>query len=564
VSEEMKRCPQCGEEILAIAKKCKHCSSNLDEESTAESAISGPVADYGLFLLAIPVVSTLLVWFWVSGMNLFQSPGSTMGLIMLATIIGTATVAAMEAGKVGMKSDRSKSTYGPTAWFFIIALFWIVGYPVYLFKRKHFGLANRLAAGILVALVFLVSWSVMFSAIESKKAEIRGDLEKLKQQMGSIGNPDQRTTAPLTNTADATDSPQPQDAGEDDLCGDHKCTEKDAVTAKIGMPVVPGAIICRDHDTVMLMMDRYKVSWEENFTASVIGVEKAKQWHGAPAQPPNVEQFGCVIVPPGTPMMWSGSWMPPVVIVKLSDGRTFKGVTNPSMIQVGSPPENNAVNDPKGWVGKFPLSVARDGRINNRFQALLGQSYDHFEQTLTQSTAMTGLLDDYYFGSGCNTHSCDTEQSAFAINKTDDRVFAAMVTDGNRITLFGASAAKELPPPLLDWYRGRGGAKEISDSVTQVVPSANLEKNYEPTQAASFDCKKAKSQSEILICNDAVLSKLDVELAEIYRQAKSQAIDAQAFKTQTVDAWKWREANCHDKECLVKWYADRKDALLGK
>lgn len=32
MSEELKRCPQCGEEILAIAIKCKHCQSVLPEE----------------------------------------------------------------------------------------------------------------------------------------------------------------------------------------------------------------------------------------------------------------------------------------------------------------------------------------------------------------------------------------------------------------------------------------------------------------------------------------------------------------------------------------------------
>ena len=32
MTEEMKTCPYCGEEILAIAKKCKHCGEFLDKE----------------------------------------------------------------------------------------------------------------------------------------------------------------------------------------------------------------------------------------------------------------------------------------------------------------------------------------------------------------------------------------------------------------------------------------------------------------------------------------------------------------------------------------------------
>jgi len=54
-------------------------------------------ADYGTFLLAIPVASTMLIWFWVSGMHLMQSPGDSMTLIMLGTVLGTAILASVEA-----------------------------------------------------------------------------------------------------------------------------------------------------------------------------------------------------------------------------------------------------------------------------------------------------------------------------------------------------------------------------------------------------------------------------------------------------------------------------------
>lgn len=192
MSEEIKRCPFCGEEILAIANKCKHCGSNLEEgASSVPAAIPRQAADYGMFLLAIPVIATLLIWFWVSSMNLLQSPSSTMDMIMLATILGTAIVAAMEASSAGMKSDSDKGTYSPTAWFFIITFLWVVGYPVYLFKRKHFGLADRLVAGILVALIFVGSWGLMYSVIEREKAKIQNGLEQMTKQMESLVRPEQ-------------------------------------------------------------------------------------------------------------------------------------------------------------------------------------------------------------------------------------------------------------------------------------------------------------------------------------------------------------------------------------
>lgn len=36
--EKTKKCPYCGEEILAIAKKCKHCNEWLDETEILSEA----------------------------------------------------------------------------------------------------------------------------------------------------------------------------------------------------------------------------------------------------------------------------------------------------------------------------------------------------------------------------------------------------------------------------------------------------------------------------------------------------------------------------------------------
>ena len=188
MSEAIKRCPFCAEEILADAKKCKHCGSLVDVDSPVLAATKPlPLADYGVALLAAPVVATMLIWFWVGNMNLLQSPGSTMTLILAVVILVTAIVAAMEAGKAGMASDRAEGTYSPITWFFIIALVWIVGYPTYLYKRKHYGLANLSVWGVLVALVFLGSWNIMNAAVEDKAAELRGKLEKVQKDLESLG-----------------------------------------------------------------------------------------------------------------------------------------------------------------------------------------------------------------------------------------------------------------------------------------------------------------------------------------------------------------------------------------
>lgn len=99
------------------------------------------------------------------------------------------------------------------------------------------------------------------------------------------------------------------------------------------------------------------------------------------------------------------------------------------------------------------------------------------------------------------------------------------------------------------------------------VPGAALEasQQYAPGAPAavttSFDCSKARSDAEHLICSDPELAADDVELAKVYSVAKAAVADQAAFKERTRNQWNYREKNCHDRECLVRWYADQKIVL---
>ncbi|WP_374354427.1 DUF4431 domain-containing protein [Chitinimonas sp.] len=80
--------------------------------------------------------------------------------------------------------------------------------------------------------------------------------------------------------------------------------------------------------------------------------------------------------------------------------------------------------------------------------------------------------------------------------------------------------------------------------------------------AASFDCQKARSPAEKLICQDSELSRLDEELSGLYQLVKRQVGDSKAFQQQTRASWKQRE-QCTDKACLQDWYR-RQQANLSR
>ncbi|MBU9192994.1 hypothetical protein KTD33_00415 [Burkholderia gladioli] len=79
--------------------------------------------------------------------------------------------------------------------------------------------------------------------------------------------------------------------------------------------------------------------------------------------------------------------------------------------------------------------------------------------------------------------------------------------------------------------------------------------------APSFDCSKARSDSEHLICADAELSARDVELASLFARARAAVADKTAFRERTRQQWNYRESACHDRQCLMRWYDAQRTAL---
>jgi uncharacterized protein len=79
----------------------------------------------------------------------------------------------------------------------------------------------------------------------------------------------------------------------------------------------------------------------------------------------------------------------------------------------------------------------------------------------------------------------------------------------------------------------------------------------------SFDCVKALSASEKMICSDAELARLDRELVQVYARAKNATTDRAAFQRQQDREWRMRKALCRDRMCLLRWYAQRHQQLTA-
>lgn len=82
--------------------------------------------------------------------------------------------------------------------------------------------------------------------------------------------------------------------------------------------------------------------------------------------------------------------------------------------------------------------------------------------------------------------------------------------------------------------------------------------------AASFDCKKASTPSETAICQDSALSKLDSDLAAVWKDALARSKNAAALKSAQLRWLAQRNACGGDAPCITDRYRERLAELNGR
>jgi uncharacterized protein len=78
--------------------------------------------------------------------------------------------------------------------------------------------------------------------------------------------------------------------------------------------------------------------------------------------------------------------------------------------------------------------------------------------------------------------------------------------------------------------------------------------------AATFDCDKASTFVEKVICSDLRLTNLDDQLARLYKDALAASSNSGALKAEQ-KAWLSSRNQCKDSDCIMKAYDDRISVL---
>lgn len=168
-----KACPFCGETILAVAIKCKHCGSmlsNANQHVQNTSSHDGgmapkPFGKLGIIALILPIFTAIFITPWLVTFEMGLLVG--FGLVIVTAFLINAEARAVGAGAPNDIKPNGKHREGPIMWFIAIILLWIVCFPMWMFRRAQYGLRNLGFVSILVVIAYLALPIVIPTVVES-------------------------------------------------------------------------------------------------------------------------------------------------------------------------------------------------------------------------------------------------------------------------------------------------------------------------------------------------------------------------------------------------------------
>lgn len=91
--------------------------------------------------------------------------------------------------------------------------------------------------------------------------------------------------------------------------------------------------------------------------------------------------------------------------------------------------------------------------------------------------------------------------------------------------------------------------------VTEPLPTSELSEQM--TFSPSFDCAKASTGAERLICSNQMLAGLDVQMMTVYKQVLNVSTDKDAEKKVQREWLEYERNICATSECMIKAYQGR-------
>ena len=121
-----------------------------------------------------------------------------------------------------------------------------------------------------------------------------------------------------------------------------------------------------------------------------------------------------------------------------------------------------------------------------------------------------------------------------------------------------APSGQAVPAPVEERAKPVVQAPVAPSSVT---PATQPAQSVQAAITASFDCAKASSRIEKLVCSTPETADADRRLAAAYASAKSKSPDANALKADQLVWLKQQRNACGDTACLLKTTEARIQAL---